>query len=98
MRRRTISADEASALGLATSVVPAGSLADEASKLAHDLAAGPTAAYAAIKLALAYSAVHTLEESLHFEGEMMRVTGATLDHHNAVAAFQAKQSPTFDGH
>lgn len=98
MRRRTITAEEAAALGLATSVVPAATLAQEASKLAQDLAAGPTAAYAAIKLALAYSAVHTLQESLAFEGEMMRLTGATQDHHNAVAAFQEKQTPTFGGH
>jgi 2-(1,2-epoxy-1,2-dihydrophenyl)acetyl-CoA isomerase len=98
MRRRTITADEAYRMGLATSVVPSASLAEEASTLAADLAAGPTAAYAAIRMALAYSAVHTLDESLQFEGEMMRLTGATQDHRNAVAAFQDKRTPTFHGH
>ncbi|MEQ4207863.1 enoyl-CoA hydratase-related protein [Actinopolymorpha sp. B17G11] len=98
MRPRTISAQEAADIGLATSVVPHDSLAAEATALARELAAGPTAAYAAIRLSLAYAANHTLQESLEFEGEMMRLTGTTEDHRAAVAAFQAKERPTFHGH
>ncbi|WP_020580242.1 enoyl-CoA hydratase-related protein [Actinopolymorpha alba] len=97
MRPRTIPAPEALAIGLATAVVPARSLRAEADALARELAAGPTIAYAAVREALAYAATHTLEESLTLEGELMARTGMTEDHRNAVAAFVAKQRPTFQG-
>lgn len=97
LRPRTVPAPEALELGLATSVVPAASLGAEVSELAGSLAAGPTQAYAAIREALAYSAAHTLEESLAHEGELMRRTGSTEDHRNAVNAFVAKQKPEFLG-
>lgn len=97
LRPRTVPASEALELGLATSVVPDSELAAEALTLARELAAGPTQSYAAIRQALAYSAAHSLEESLAFEGELMRRTGQTEDHRNAVHAFLAKQRPTFEG-
>src|SRR3954449_2528379 len=46
---RTIPAEEAMALGLATTVVPADALMDEVHQLARRLAAGPTVAYGAIR-------------------------------------------------
>jgi 2-(1,2-epoxy-1,2-dihydrophenyl)acetyl-CoA isomerase len=82
-------------LGLVNQVVPAAELPAAAAELAGRLAAGPTIAYGAIKRALAYSATHSLAESLAFEGEMMALTGSTDDHRNAVAAFVAKQPPIF---
>ena len=94
---RTVPAEEALALGLATEVVPAGSVLERATELARQLAAGPTLAYAAIREALEYSAAHGLVESVANEGELMRRTGATEDHREAVAAFLAKRSPMFDG-
>jgi 2-(1,2-epoxy-1,2-dihydrophenyl)acetyl-CoA isomerase len=97
LRPRTVPADEALDLGLATSVVPDAELPDAALALARELASGPTQSYAAIRQALAYAATHSFEESLAFEGELMRRTGETKDHQNAVAAFVAKQRPTFEG-
>ncbi len=97
MRPRTVKAAEAVEIGLATSVVPAATLATGAATLAAELAAGPTVAYAAIRQALAYSESHSLEESLQVEAELMQRAGVTDDHRNAVAAFQAKQRPTFQG-
>ena len=94
---RTVPAEEALALGLATEVVPAGSVLERATELARQLAAGPTLAYAAIREALEYSAAHGLVESVANEGELMRRTGTTEDHRAAVAAFLAKRSPMFDG-
>jgi 2-(1,2-epoxy-1,2-dihydrophenyl)acetyl-CoA isomerase len=94
---RTVPAEEALALGLATEVVPAGSVLERATELARQLAAGPTLAYAAIREALEYSAAHGLAESVANEGELMRRTGATEDHRAAVAAFLAKRPPTFEG-
>jgi 2-(1,2-epoxy-1,2-dihydrophenyl)acetyl-CoA isomerase len=94
---RTVPAEEALALGLATEVVPAGSVLERATELARQLAAGPTLAYAAIREALEYSAAHGLVESVANEGELMRRTGATEDHRAAVDAFLAKRSPMFEG-
>jgi 2-(1,2-epoxy-1,2-dihydrophenyl)acetyl-CoA isomerase len=94
---RTVPAEEALAMGLATEVVPAGAVLDRASELARQFAAGPTQAYAAIREALAYSATHTLAESISNEAELMSRTGATGDHRGAVTAFFAKQPPVFEG-
>jgi 2-(1,2-epoxy-1,2-dihydrophenyl)acetyl-CoA isomerase len=94
---RTIPADEAQTLGLATSVVPADQLAAATAELAAKLASGPTVAYGSVRQSLAYSASHTLAESLQFEADKMRLTGDTEDHRNAVASFVAKQKPTFNG-
>jgi 2-(1,2-epoxy-1,2-dihydrophenyl)acetyl-CoA isomerase len=97
MMPATIPAPAALELGLVNQIVPAAELSAAAAELAARLAAGPTVAYGAIKRALAYSAAHPLEASLEFEGEMMALTGATEDHRNAVAAFVAKEPPTFRG-
>ncbi len=94
---RTVPADEALALGLASSVVPSDQLEDAVRALATRLAAGPTVAFASIRASVAYAAAHTLEESLDFEEKMMTRTGATADHATAVAAFIAKQQPDFQG-
>ena len=94
---RTVHAEEALALGLATRVVPADELADVVAELAGTLAAGPTLAYGSIRRAVAYSAGHTLSESLAREGEYMSLTGASEDHAAAVSAFLAKESPVFTG-
>jgi len=88
---RTIKADEALALGLATRVVPAADL------LAATLAAGPTVAYGAMRRSVAFAAGHTFEESVAFESSMMTLTGATADHAAAVHAFVSKEKPVFEG-
>jgi 2-(1,2-epoxy-1,2-dihydrophenyl)acetyl-CoA isomerase len=93
----TLKADDALSLGLATRVVPADELAAEARALAERLAAGPTVALGAMRQSVAYAAGHSLEESLEVESAMMQKTGATADHRAAVAAFVAKEKPTFEG-
>lgn len=94
---RTLKADESLELGLATKVVPADELAEEATRLARQLAAGPTKAFGAVRRSVAYSAGHDFVDSLAFEAEMMALTGASEDHANAVASFVAKEKPTFEG-
>ena len=94
---RTVSADDALALGLATSVVPAADLAAEVGALAARLAAGPTVALGAMRQSVAFASGHSLEESLVLESAMMQKTGSTADHRAAVAAFVAKQKPVFEG-
>lgn len=95
---RTVRAEEALQLGLATKVVPDDELDDAALALATTLAAGPTLAYASIRRAVAFSAGHPLAESLENEATLMDLTGASDDHRHAVEAFVAKQPITFEGH
>lgn len=94
---RTVKADEALALGLATQVVPADGFAAAVQDVAARLAAGPTKAYGAVRRAVEFSATHTLAESLAHEAELMASTGSTQDHRAAVDAFLAKEKPTFEG-
>jgi 2-(1,2-epoxy-1,2-dihydrophenyl)acetyl-CoA isomerase len=94
---RTVRADEAMELGLATQVVPADDFEAAVQEIATRLAAGPTKAYGAIRRAVEFSATHTLAESLAHEGELMTLTGSTEDHRAAVDAFLAKEKPRFEG-
>lgn len=94
---RTVRADEALELGLATQVVPADEFAAAVQEVATRLAAGPTKAYGAIRRAVEFSATHTLAESLANEAELMTSTGSTQDHRAAVDAFLAKEKPVFEG-
>lgn len=97
LRPRTIPADEALSLGLATEVIPDEQFVDRVEQVAAELAAGPTKAYGAVRRAVAFSGGHPLTESLAHEAELMASTGASADHEAAVAAFLAKQQPVFEG-
>ncbi|WP_332663890.1 enoyl-CoA hydratase-related protein [Aeromicrobium sp.] len=97
MQPRTIPADEAYALGLATKVLDDEDFDAEVAALARSLADGPTLALASIKRALAFSATHDLPASLEHEGQKMALTGASADHASAVQAFLAKEKPVFTG-
>jgi 2-(1,2-epoxy-1,2-dihydrophenyl)acetyl-CoA isomerase len=94
---RRLSADDALAAGLVAEVVPDAALATRAAEVGAALAAGPTAAFAAIKTQLATSSVTNLEDALAVEARLQAQVGATADHRGAVAAFLAKQTPTFEG-
>jgi len=94
---RTLDAVEAMQLGIVNQLVPADDLMATAHGLAARLAAGPTLAYACVKQSVAYAATHPLDEALAFESRMMARTGGSVDHHNAVTSFVAKQKPTFEG-
>ena len=97
MRPRTISADDALSLGLATEVVPVDDVLPRAREIATALAAGPTVAFAAVKESLAYAATHDLAAALELEHEMQNRAGGTEDHRAAVTAFVAKAKPVFKG-
>jgi 2-(1,2-epoxy-1,2-dihydrophenyl)acetyl-CoA isomerase len=97
LRARPIPASSALELGLAHEVVADDVLASAAAELAAQLAAGPTIAFGAAKQALAYSAAHSLRDSLEVEAAMQSLAGTTQDHANAVRAFLAKERPRFDG-
>ncbi len=94
---RTVPAEEALQIGLATEVVALEELSGRVAEVARRLASGPTVAYASIRKAVAFSATHDFVESLEHEGELMTLTGSTGDHRRAVDAFVAKQTPVFEG-
>jgi 2-(1,2-epoxy-1,2-dihydrophenyl)acetyl-CoA isomerase len=95
MFAQPVNALDADRLGLLTQLVDDDELVlPTAQELAARLAAGPTAAYGAIKRQLT---VTSLEEALEVEAEVQAVCGATEDHRAATAAFLAKQRPTFQG-
>jgi 2-(1,2-epoxy-1,2-dihydrophenyl)acetyl-CoA isomerase len=98
MLAEPIDATTAAEYGLVNRVVADEELAAAAHELATRIAAGPTAAYAGIKEALAFAATHTLTESLEKEAELQAWLGQTADHRAATAAFVAKREPVFEGH
>jgi 2-(1,2-epoxy-1,2-dihydrophenyl)acetyl-CoA isomerase len=95
---RTVPAAEALELGMVNRVVSQAELPAVVGELARTLAAGPTLAYGSIRRSVAFSAGHPLSESLAQEAEQMALTGGSQDHGAAVAAFLAKETPTFSGH
>ncbi len=97
MLAEPVPADRALSLGLLTSVVEDAELPGAAAALAARLAAGPTAAYAAIKEGLLYAAGHGLAQSLEKEAELQARLGQTEDHRAATRAFLGKQEPVFRG-
>jgi 2-(1,2-epoxy-1,2-dihydrophenyl)acetyl-CoA isomerase len=97
MLAEPLEADRALEYGLVTSVVDAADLAGAARGLADRLAAGPTAAYAAIKKALLYAAGHGLADSLEAEAALQAIAGQTADHRAATRAFVNKEQPRFEG-
>lgn len=88
-------AEQALEWGIVGRVVPADELATAAGELAARLAAGPTAAYAEAKRALAAARLPSLEDVLRGEADAQARLGLTGDHRGAVDAFLAKQQPQF---
>jgi 2-(1,2-epoxy-1,2-dihydrophenyl)acetyl-CoA isomerase len=93
-----ITAQAALEMGMVNAVVEPEHLAAAAHELAARLAAGPTAAYAAIKAGIAYAATSDLPSALAEEARLQTLMGHTVDHKAATAAFLAKQKPTYVGH
>lgn len=94
---RTVPAQQALEIGLATTVVDDGAALESARDLAGRLAVGPTAAYAAVRRSLQYAAGHSLAEALAFEADQQAQVGSTDDHVQAAAAFLRKERPVFRG-
>jgi 2-(1,2-epoxy-1,2-dihydrophenyl)acetyl-CoA isomerase len=92
-----IGADAALEMGLVNGVFEPDHLMPAVRELAARLAAGPTAAYAAIRESLAYAASATLPQALAKEAELQTAMGRTDDHRTSTAAFVAKQKPVFTG-
>jgi 2-(1,2-epoxy-1,2-dihydrophenyl)acetyl-CoA isomerase len=92
-----VTATHALEMGLVNAVVPDDMVLTTATELAVKLAAGPTAAYAAIKESIRYGWDSTLREALEKEAELQTRAGQTEDHRAATEAFLNRQPRTFLG-
>lgn len=92
-----VGAEECKARGLATQVVPAGSLEEAAYTLAKRLAAGPTATYVLQKKVMNDLFFRDLERCRDLEAASMSAASDTEDFREAVTAFLEKRKPCFIG-
>ncbi|MGY1634460.1 enoyl-CoA hydratase-related protein [Geodermatophilus sp. SYSU D01186] len=90
-------AETAAMWGLVHRVVEPEQVLPEAQALAARLAAGPTAAFRALKTVLATAATDSLEDTLALEARLQTELGRTADHREAVEAFLEKRAPHFTG-
>ncbi|MEV4422167.1 enoyl-CoA hydratase-related protein [Patulibacter sp. NPDC049589] len=94
---RAVGAEEALAIGLVNRVRPTEGFREAIEEQVRELAAGPTAAHAAIKRALNAQVVRNLEEVLEIEAREQGLLGDSEDFAGAVAAFMKKEQPTYVG-
>jgi 2-(1,2-epoxy-1,2-dihydrophenyl)acetyl-CoA isomerase len=70
---------------------------DEAMKLAHELANGPTVALALIRKLYWDSPDNSFEDQLDLEFQSQRIAGSTTDFKEGVTAFLEKRPAKFKG-
>ena len=92
-----VGAEEAVRIGLANRVVPAGSLAEEATALARRLADGPNLGYQATKILLGREQDMDLSAAIELEAMTQALLMTTKDHAEFHAAFTGKRRPVWTG-
>jgi enoyl-CoA hydratase/carnithine racemase len=92
---RLLSGLEAAAWGLVNRTVPSGELASQGRALCSEIAAGPTAAFAASKQILAQR--RSLDEALELEAVAMHAALRSEDAREGLEAFRQKRRPRFAG-
>jgi 2-(1,2-epoxy-1,2-dihydrophenyl)acetyl-CoA isomerase len=90
-------AEKALEWGLVNRVYDDAVLMEEAMKLAHELANGPTVALAMIRRLYWDSPENSFEDQLNLEFQLQRVAGATEDFREGVTAFLEKRPAAFKG-
>lgn len=97
LTNRMLSANEALEWGIVTKVVADEELHAAALKTAHELAQGPTLAYAQVKKLLLSTEQESLETQMELEARGMGAMSRTEDGRNGIQSFLAKQKPVFQG-
>jgi enoyl-CoA hydratase len=92
-----IGAEEAERLGLIGAVVPAGSLLEEAGKIAEKLIARPPFGLRLAKMVMNMGADRDLQSALTLERQAFAMLFATEDQKEGVRAFTEKRKPDFKG-
>jgi 2-(1,2-epoxy-1,2-dihydrophenyl)acetyl-CoA isomerase len=92
-----LSAEDAERIGLIWKVLDDDQLMPEVTRVARELAAGPTRGYGLIKKALYASAGNSLDAQLDLERDLQREAGLSEDYREGVAAFLQKRKPAFKG-
>ena len=90
-------AEKALEWGLVNRVHDDAALMDEAMKLAHELADGPTVALSLIRKLYWDSPENSYEQQLNLEVESQRIAGAAEDFKEGVTAFLEKRPARFKG-
>ena len=94
---RFMLADEAERWGFYNRVVSPEDLQEEASKMAREIAQGPTVAHALTKRSLHTEWEMSIDEAIDFEAEAQARCMETADFERAYQAFMKKQTPVFEG-
>jgi 2-(1,2-epoxy-1,2-dihydrophenyl)acetyl-CoA isomerase len=97
LTNRVVDATEAEQIGLVTRVVPDEDLANEAAKLAGELANGPTAAFGTTKRLLRSGWDASYDDQMARESETLSASARTDDGLEGVEAFAAGRKPKFSG-
>ena len=97
LTNRTLTPLEALDWGLVNRVVPAADFQAEVTKLASQLAQGPTRAYGGTKKLVQMGMNDTLESQMERETRMIVEMAGTPDGREGVHAFVEKRRPSFTG-
>jgi 2-(1,2-epoxy-1,2-dihydrophenyl)acetyl-CoA isomerase len=96
LTNKTLSAEEACALGMVTRVVAEEDLAAQAEQVAHDLANSARLSIAYVKKLLLASPGNDLEAQMELEGLLVSRCAASPDGREGVQAFVDKRQPEFE--
>jgi enoyl-CoA hydratase/carnithine racemase len=94
---RTVSANEALAMGFVNRVLPPESLIPEAERLAREVSAHSPVTTALVKELVEAATERPLETELELEAEAQTRVINSADHEEAVAAFLERRPPNFKG-
>src|SRR6516165_4790668 len=93
----TLDSKTALSLGLVDFVVPDNAVQSEATRIAKELAAGPTEAFGAIKRLFYQASDRSFESQLEEEAQTLAAISRTADAREGVRAFVEKRKPMFVG-